>query len=178
VESIGQQHTEGARSGGGPSAADHPKVKASDLMRPAAFALLGGIGLIGFYLGVITLAQDWFHALQQLAEDAWFIGAIVVGFSVQIGLFTYLRKLQAKMAVGGVMASTGTSTTAMLACCAHHLAEILPIIGLSGAAIFLESYKTPLLWVAIAMNAFGVIFLLRQVRRQSQMACHTELATT
>jgi hypothetical protein len=32
------------------------------------------------------------------------------------------------------------------------------IFGLSGAAIFLNAYKTPLLWLGIVMNLFGIAY--------------------
>jgi len=147
------------------------------LLRPITFGLLAVLGLLVFYLGIITLAQGWGHAVQQLADDRWFIGAITLGFGTQIGLYTYLSGLHAQLAVGGVAASTGTSTTAMLACCAHHLADVLPLIGLSGAAVFLNAYKTPLLWLGIVMNLAGVVYLLWKVRQQRQIARLTPLAT-
>jgi hypothetical protein len=134
-------------------------------LRPALYGLLSAAGLLAFYLGVITLAQDWQHALQQLGEDRWFVGAIAAGFGLQIALFTFLRALHASARAGGVVASTGTSTGAMLACCAHHLFDVLPVLGLSGAAAFLDAYKTPLLWLAIVMNAAGVAYLLLQIRK-------------
>lgn len=135
------------------------------VVRAITFGTLGA-GLLAFYLGIITIAQDWFHALEQLADDRWFVGAIALGFGTQIAPFTYLRALHAQVAVGGVAASTGTSTTAMLACCAHHLTDVLPIIGLSGAAIFLNAYKTPLLWLGIGMNLAGIVYLLGKIRQQ------------
>jgi hypothetical protein len=141
-------------------------------VRPILFGLLAGAGLLLFYLGTITLAQDWRHALQQLGEDAWFVGTITAGFGTQVGLFIYLRALHTRAAAKGVVASTATSGTAMLACCAHHLAEVLPVVGLSGAAVFLDAYKVPLLWAGIAMNFAGIAYLLWQVRKQRRMACH------
>jgi hypothetical protein len=128
--------------------------------------LLAALGLLAFYLGVITLAQGWGHALQQLADDRWFVAAIATGFGTQVGLFTYLRGLHVHAAAGGVAASTGTSTAAMLACCAHHLTDVLPILGLSSAAIFLNLYKTPLLWLGIGMNLVGIVYMLRKIREQ------------
>lgn len=129
------------------------------------YGLVAASALLGFYLGLITLAQGWTHALEQLAEDRWFVAAITAGFGTQVGLFAYLRGLHAAAAAGGLAASTGTSTTAMLACCAHHLVDILPVLGLSGAAIVLNAYKSPLLWLGIVMNLLGIIYLVRQISR-------------
>lgn len=145
-------------------------VRTNQLWRPLAFGLLAVGGLLTFYLGIITLAQGWGHAFQQLNDDRWFIGAIALGFGTQMALFTYLRGLHARAAAGGVAASTGTSTAAMLACCAHHLSDILPIVGLSGAAIFLNAYKTPLLWLGIVMNLAGIIYLAWKIREQRRLA--------
>ncbi len=139
-----------------------------DLVVPAGFGLLAAVALLAFYLAVITVAQDWAHARQQLAEDRWFVAAVAAGFGTQVGLFNHLRRLRVRAARAGVAASTGTSTAAMLACCAHHLTEVLPIVGLSGAAIFLDAYKTPLLWLGIAMNLAGAAYLVRQVRRHAR----------
>jgi len=131
------------------------------------------LGLLILYLGIITLAQGWAHASAQLLDDRNFIAAIVLGFGTQVGLYIYLRGLHAHTAVGGVAASTGTSTAAMLACCAHHLADALPIVGVAGAAVFLNTYKTPLLWLSIAMNLAGVAYLLWNIQQQRRMTCYT-----
>ncbi|MHB1414771.1 MAG: heavy-metal-associated domain-containing protein, partial [Chloroflexota bacterium] len=53
--------------------------------RPALVGVLAAGGLLAFYLGVITLAQGWEHATQQLSEDRWFIAALSAGFGVQAG---------------------------------------------------------------------------------------------
>ncbi len=144
--------------------------------RPLVYGFVAASSLLGFYLGLITLVQGWDHAAQQLAEDLWFVGAIMAGFGTQIGLFTYLRGRRRQAPASGVAASTGTSTAAMLACCAHHVSDVLPIIGLSGAAIFLDQYKTPLLWLGIAMNMAGIGYLLWQISRQHRMASHLNTA--
>ncbi len=142
-------------------------------VQPVLWGAVAAAGLLLFYLGLITLAQGWAHALEQLSEDRWFVGAIAAGFGTQIGLFTYLRGLHARATAGGVAASTGTSAAAMLACCAHHVTDILPIIGLSGAAVFLNVYKTPLLWLGIGMNLAGIGYMLWQIRRQRALVCAT-----
>lgn len=142
------------------------------LRRPILFSVLAALGLLAFYLGIITLAQGWTHAVDQFIDDRWFVLAIMAGFGTQVGLYTYLRRMHVHTAAGGVATSTGTSTVAMLACCAHHLTDVFAVFGLSGAAIFLNVYKTPLLWLGIVMNLFGVAYLLWKIRQQQQ-ALHT-----
>jgi YHS domain-containing protein len=147
------------------------------LQRPMLFGLLAMVGLLAFYVGIITLAQGWGHAIEQLTADRWFVGVIAAGFGAQIGRFTYLRGLHAPLTAGGMAASTGMSTTAMLACCAHHLADILPILGVAGAAAFLNTYKVPMLWLGIAMNLIGIIYLLRKITQHRALTCQTPVAS-
>ena len=122
--------------------------------------------LLGVYLAIISLAQGVNHAFEQLAADAPFVGLIAIGFGTQIGLFVELRKVDRRhrAAAGITAAGTGTSAAAMLACCAHHLVDLLPLVGLSAAAVFLNVYKTPLFLVAIAMNVIGIVVIARQLR--------------
>jgi len=147
-----------------------------DWLKPLLWGLVAASLLIGFYLAVITLAQDWAHARDQLEADRWFVGAISTGFGLQVGLFVYLRSLHARSNPGTMAASTGTSTAAMLACCAHHLADALPLIGLSGAAVFLNDFKGPILWAGIVMNGLGIAYLIRKIWQQRCDVGHTETA--
>lgn len=133
--------------------------------RSIAAGLLGAAALVATYLGIISLAQGFEHAMAQLAADAPFIGLISVGFGIQMTLFAELRTVDRRhrSAAAVTAAGTGTSTAAMLACCAHHLVDLLPLLGLSAAAVFLNAYKTPLLVLGIAMNVLGIIVLTRQL---------------
>ena len=93
-----------------------------------AFGALGAAALIGLYLGLVTWAQGADHALELLWGDRIFVGLISAGFGTQVGLFTYLRLLQRAMARESVAlagAGTATSSVSMVACCAHHLADVL-----------------------------------------------------
>ncbi len=133
-----------------------------------AFGALGAAALIGLYLGLVTWAQGAEHALELLWGDRVFVGLISAGFGTQVGLFTYLRLLQRAMARESVAlagAGTATSSVSMVACCAHHLADVLPILGLSGLAVFLVELRTPLMLLGIATNLVGIAVMLRQLRR-------------
>lgn len=126
--------------------------------------------LIAFYLGLVTWAQDWTHARELMWGDRYFVGAIALGFGSQIGLYVHLRqvvhrrRLVASTAV--TAAGTGTSSVAMIACCAHHLTDVLPVVGLSGLAVVLGDYRIPLMALGIAVNTIGVAVMLRLVIRE------------
>ena len=133
-----------------------------------ALGALSAAALIALYLGLVTWAQGREHALELLWGDRVFAGLISAGFATQVGLFMYLRLLQRAMAresVGLAGAGTATSSVSMVACCAHHLADVLPIVGLSGLAVFLVEFRTPLMLLGVATNVVGIVVMLRQVRR-------------
>ena len=130
--------------------------------------LLGALALVGLYLGIVTWAQGADHALELLWSDRLFVGLISAGFGTQVGLFTDLQLLQRAMARESVAlagAGTATSSISMVACCAHHLADVLPIVGLSGIAVFLVEFRTPLMLLGVATNLAGIVVVLRQLLR-------------
>jgi hypothetical protein len=56
--------------------------------------------------------------------------------------------------------SGASSTLAMVACCAHHAVDVLPILGLSAAAAFLAEYKKALMWVGLGTTLLGIAVML------------------
>lgn len=133
-----------------------------------AFGLLGALALVALYLGLVSWAQGRDHALELLWSDRAYVGVIGAGFGIQVGLFAYLRMLQRAMARESIVVAgmgTATSSVSMVACCAHHLADVLPVIGLSGLAVFLVDLRTPLMLLGILTNLAGVGAMLWQLRR-------------
>ncbi|HEY6203894.1 MAG TPA: hypothetical protein VI056_12745 [Candidatus Limnocylindria bacterium] len=133
-----------------------------------ALGVVGALALVGVYLGIVAWAQGPDHALELIWDDRVFVGLISSGFGTQIGLFTYVRLMQRALARESIAltgAGTATSSISMVACCAHHLAEVLPIVGLSGLAVFLVDFRTPLMLVGLATNALGIAVMLRELRR-------------
>jgi hypothetical protein len=135
--------------------------------------------LLGLYLGIVSLAQGVEHAFEQLGADAFFVGLVTAGFGTQIALFVELRAVDRRhrAAAAVTAAGTGTSAAAMLACCAHHLVDLLPLVGLSAAAVFLNAYKTPLFLVGIAMSVIGILVIARQLRLARQMCADMDGST-
>ena len=134
--------------------------------------ILIGVGaavlLIIIYLGIITLAQDWTHALQQTAELWYWVLALAGGFGIQAGLFSFIRQsIRERRAAttGSVAVSGGVSSGSMAACCAHHLSDVLPLIGLSGVAIFLVRYQLFFIIVGVVSNIVGITIMLETIQR-------------
>lgn len=136
--------------------------------------LLGSSLVAGFYLGILTWAQSWDYAASQFARDRWYALPIIIGFGLQAALYSILRfRLFIPVTTtghsGAVMGTSGTtSATAMLACCLHHVTDVLPILGLSAAATFLTRYQRPFMILGLAMNVFGVLLMLFVLYRERQ----------
>lgn len=142
---------------------------------PRASLLTGAIAtalLPALYLGLISLAQGPDHAVIQLRADFPFVVVVALGFGTQVGMFTEIRALRSRHRSSGIAlgASAGASSAAMLACCAHHLVDLLPIIGLSAATAFLNDERTPLMVLGVAMNGLGIVVIGRQLI-QARRAC-------
>ena len=154
---------------------DRSTAAEGGLTRPIIFGFLASSLLVAFYLGLVTAAQGFEHAAELLLEDWYFVVAIVVGFGVQVGLFVHLRTISRRRSTRSATAltgvGTGTSSVSMVACCAHHLADILPLIGVSGAALFLNDYRQPLMLLGIATNLAGIAIMVQLIRRTRRMRC-------
>lgn len=133
--------------------------------RSGAAGLIGAASLFGVYFAIISLTQGISHAISQLRADGPYVGLLVAGFGVQVALFAELRSADRRHRSSAAVTAVGTGTgmAAMLACCAHHVVDLLPLLGVSAAAVFLDAYKTPLFVVAIAANVVGIAVLGRQL---------------
>lgn len=140
-------------------------------MRAVRNGITAGLLLLAFYLlSTGLISRSWTHAWELLLADRYYVAAIAAGFGTQVGLYSALRRRKAACGRGvrAVAASgTGASTGAMIACCLHHLADVLPVLGLAGAAIFFERYKYPVMWLGIGVNLLGIVLLWRMLRRQA-----------
>ena len=131
--------------------------------------IIGAAALAAFYGLVVGFAGGLGHLGQQTVEDWPWLVLIVGGFGTQIALFAELRRRKrlhadVRAATGG---GAGASVVGMVACCAHHVADLAPVIGASGAAVFLTEYRTPIMAAGIAINALGVFLAARRLHRMS-----------
>ncbi len=129
------------------------------------WGVVGGILLLSVYFIIVSLANSFSHAIEEFIQLWYWIAFLTVGFGIQVGLYTHVRqtiqlKKEAKHAASAVAAGAGVSTVSMIACCAHHLTDFLPILGLSAAAAFLSSYQLVFIMVGIISNILGITYML------------------
>ncbi len=137
--------------------------------KPILIGFGGSIVLLILYFGILTIAESFSHAVQQFKSVWSLILLLVTGFGIQVGLYSYIRaEIRAKQIAGAtktVAATGGVSTGSMIACCAHHLTDILPIIGLSAAAVFLEKYQLLFIVIGVLSNLVGITMMLGIIQK-------------
>jgi YHS domain-containing protein len=132
--------------------------------RPVIFGALGVGILLLVYFGIVTLANGSFgSALDEFRRIWYWIVILASGFGFQLGLFTYLKQRiteKTTIATAEVAASGTVSTGSMVACCAHGLVNVLPLVGVSAAAAFLATYQLPLILIGVFSNLVGITIML------------------
>jgi len=139
--------------------------------KPALFGAASTLGLLIFYFVILTLISGQNFAWAQFSQFWYFIVSLALGFGIQVGLYVYLKTiLRAKSAAGKVIAVSGTTSgVAMVSCCAHYLANILPVLGAAGVASFVGQYQTEFFWVGLAFNLGGIMFIVKKIHRVRQV---------
>jgi len=151
---------------------------------PFVAFLLGSALIASFYIGILTWAQGWGYASSQFIRDRWYVIPITLGFGIQAALYSILRFrlfvpiVSTRHTGSMISASGGTSAAAMVACCIHHVTDVLPILGLSAAASFLTRYQRLFMLIGLAMNLIGIGVMLFVLYRERQKLQPVLLETT
>ncbi|MFQ6052295.1 MAG: hypothetical protein ACE5K4_11480 [Candidatus Hydrothermarchaeota archaeon] len=135
---------------------------------PILVGFIGSSVLLTIYFGILTVANSFNHAVEEFTNMWYWILILVLGFGIQVGLYYYIRVAfhARRMAATTSVATTGgISTTSMIACCAHHLTDVLPIIGLSAAAVFLTKYQLVFILLGILSNLIGITIMLEIIQK-------------
>ena len=143
---------------------------------PIAAGLVGSLALTLLYFGIVSWAESPGHALELFWEDRFIVLPIILGFGGPAALYTILKKRLflpvAHTGPSGALtgASGGMSTMAMVACCAHHVTDVLPILGLTAAATFLAQYRITFMLVGLGTTLLGILVMLFIVYKERRKA--------
>jgi len=145
--------------------------------RSYIFGAIASFAIVGVYLGMNTLTADWYFAKIQFSEYRWWIITLAIGLGIQVTLFTLfrarLRGQKMKAAKSSMAASGGVSATAMMACCSHYLATVIPTLGvpfLSASAVAsLAEYQTYFFFAGVISCLVGIGLMLRIMEKHGMI---------
>src|SRR3989338_1399407 len=140
-------------------------MKGEKFLRPALFGLTAAALLLVVYVLVVSAVSGWAFMLSQFVSFWYFVVALAAGFGTQIALYVRLRDIARHRDASGrmVAVSGGTSTAAMISCCAHYLTNVAPVLGATGLIAVVAQYQTELFWAGLAFNVAGVAYVGRKL---------------
>lgn len=144
---------------------------------PLAAGLGGSLFLAGLYFAIVSWAESPQHALDFFWAERKLVLPLILGFGVQSALYVVLKKrlfvpVNSPGPSGAMMGAGGaTSTVAMVACCAHHVTDVLPILGLTAATAFLVKYQTLFMQIGLGTTLVGIGIMLFILFRERRKAC-------
>lgn len=123
--------------------------------------------LAAFYFIILTwVSGDWHHPWYQFLTVKYWMGLLFLGFGVQGALFWYTTLVtKLKKAKSVAATNAGISTATMIACCAHHIVDFVPILGLSALSIFLAKYQEYFLATGVLFNVLGILYMYRIIKK-------------
>ena len=136
------------------------------------YGLLAGVGILLFYISVLTIFQSYGFALYEFKRLWFWLVPLAIGFGTQIGLYTSIKHDATIKA--GAAASGTISGGSVIACCSHYLLNIIPLIGLTGLTTFtsfLMTYQKAFFSIGILSSIAGVMLMLNHKRKMKGGSC-------
>ncbi len=136
-------------------------------LKPTIYGVFGTTLLLTIYLILMRITTGSLEtAISQFNYYRPWILTLSLGFGIQLTLYKLLKIRHMNSVKANKMTKvTGTTSTAtMVACCAHHAVDVLPILGASALASFLGAYTKELFAVGIVFNLFGIGFMLKHLK--------------
>jgi Co/Zn/Cd efflux system component len=149
------------------------------LKNPFVFGASAGILVVIFNISIASLAEGSFEkGYQVFLTNGIFVYLIPLAVGVQMGLFRYHRNITTGNIAGSEkmgLAGSATSSLTMVACCLHHVSDILPSIGLIlAASSFLIQYKDAIIIIGLLANVAGSIYIARAIIKDRSIIAKVE----
>ncbi len=150
------------------------------LKNPFIFGISIGALVILFNISVASLAEGSLKSgYEVLVSNGVFTYLIPLAVSVQMGLFRYHRNLTAEKKLCGSekvgVAGSATSSLTMIACCLHHVSDLLPTVGfIVATSAFLIQYKNIIFIIGLSANAAGSAYIARAILKDRSIIAGVE----
>lgn len=134
--------------------------------------LWGSISIAGmatlYTLLLIITTGDLSHPWDFFLDKWMLLTPLFLSFGIQIFLLQKIKMCHQTVTnkdslnIVPTSASIGTNTVSMISCCAHHIADIVPVLGAFGIAGVLTEYQDWFLIFGILVNIGGIFYFFKK----------------
>ena len=152
------------------------------LKNPFIFGASVGVLVVLFNISIASLAEGSFEkGYQVFLANGIFVYLIPLAVGIQMGLFRYHRNITTGN-IGGSekmgMAGSATSSLTMVACCLHHVSDLLPAVGfILAASSFLIQYKDAIITIGLLANMAGSAYIARAILKDKAIIAEARKTT-
>ena len=149
------------------------------LKNPFVFGASTGILVILFNISVASIAEGSLEkGYQVFLSNGIFVYLIPIAVGIQMGLFRYHRNITTGK-IGGSekmgMAGSATSSLTMVACCLHHVSDLLPAVGfILATSSFLIEFKDAIITIGFLANLIGSVYIARMIMKDKAIIAAAE----
>ncbi|HLB71936.1 MAG: hypothetical protein OIN88_11800 [Candidatus Methanoperedens sp.] len=153
------------------------------LKNPLIFGAGIGILVILFNISTASLAEGSLRkGYEVFFTNGIFVYLIPLAVGVQMGLFRYHRNMTSENKLGSSekmgMAGSATSSLTMVACCLHHVSDLLPTVGfILATSSFLIKYKDAIITIGLLANMAGSAYIVRAILKDRTIIAQAEKST-
>ena len=139
------------------------------LKNPFIFGATIGILVVIFNISIASLAEGSLKSgYSAFLSNGIFVYLIPLAVGIQMGLFRHHRNMTAEKNLCGSekVGITGsvTSSLTMLACCLHHVSDLLPTVGfILATSSFLIQYRDTIIIIGLLANVAGSAYIARAI---------------
>ena len=139
------------------------------LKNPFIFGATIGILVIIFNISIASLAEGSLKSgYSAFLSNGSFVYLIPLAVGVQMGLFRHHRNMTTEKKLCGSekvgVAGSATSSLTMLACCLHHVGDLLPTVGfVLATSSFLIQYRDAIIIIGLLANVAGSAYIARAI---------------
>jgi hypothetical protein len=149
------------------------------LKNPFIFGASVGILVVIFNISIASLAEGSIKkGFEVFLTNGIFVYLIPLSVSIQMGLFRYHRNITTENIADSEkmgMAGSATSSLAMIACCLHHVSDLLPAVGfVIATSSFLTEYKNTIIIIGLLANVAGSIYIIRAIIKDRSLLAKVE----
>jgi len=150
------------------------------LKNPYIFGATIGMLVVIFNISIASLAEGSLKSgYSAFLSNGLFVYLIPLAVGVQMGLFRHHRNMTAEKKLCGSekVGITGsvTSSLTMLACCLHHVSDLLPTVGfILATSSFLIQYRDAIISLGLLANVAGSVYIARAILKDRVVLAEAE----